>query len=170
MSLVSQHSGLPSSSIYWHFGNKDGLLAAVMGHGWKKWFEKIPDWESMPQSPEERILPWLTEVAQAVAGESEFLRFGLLLALEKREKEPQARSAFLRIHQEAIAGFADTLKKAREALDLSCSKDFAHYLATVFIALVNGTFVERYANPGFQDFSESINWFYLVLASPTETL
>ncbi|MQA17519.1 MAG: TetR family transcriptional regulator, partial [Pseudonocardiaceae bacterium] len=168
MSLVSQHSGLPPSSIYWHFGSKDGLLAAVMEYGWKLWYETIPSWDDMPQPVEDRVLPWLTEVANALSGESEFLRFGLLLTLEKREHEPQARSTFIRIHQDALGGFADTLVKARQALDLPCSEAFARELAITFIALVNGAFVERYANPGFQDLISTIRWFYLILASATE--
>ena len=31
--LVSEQSGLPASSIYWHFKDKDALLAAVIEHG-----------------------------------------------------------------------------------------------------------------------------------------
>src|SRR6266496_2327682 len=30
ISLISKASGLPASSIYWHFGSKEGLLAAVV--------------------------------------------------------------------------------------------------------------------------------------------
>ena len=41
ISLVSKKSGLPPTSIYWHFADKDDLIAAVIERsfhgGWPRW-------------------------------------------------------------------------------------------------------------------------------------
>ena len=41
ISLVSKKSGLPPTSIYWHFADKDDLIAAVIERssavGWRRW-------------------------------------------------------------------------------------------------------------------------------------
>lgn len=33
ISALAKSSGLPASSIYWHFGSKEGVLKAVMERG-----------------------------------------------------------------------------------------------------------------------------------------
>src|SRR3954454_18904441 len=35
--LVSERSGLPASSIYWHFKDKDELIAAVIDRSFERW-------------------------------------------------------------------------------------------------------------------------------------
>ena len=40
INLVSERSGLPASSIYWHFTNKDELVAAVIDRSFHTWVEQ----------------------------------------------------------------------------------------------------------------------------------
>ena len=42
ISDICKACGLPASSIYWHFGSKDGVLAAVMERGAARFFAAIP--------------------------------------------------------------------------------------------------------------------------------
>src|ERR1700739_5024255 len=37
ISLVSKKSGLPPTSIYWHFTDKDDLIAAVIERSFARW-------------------------------------------------------------------------------------------------------------------------------------
>src|SRR5277367_3441467 len=39
IALVSAKCGLPASSIYWHFKNKDDLIAAVIEHSFADWLK-----------------------------------------------------------------------------------------------------------------------------------
>lgn len=39
---IRRETGLPASSIYWHFGSKEGVLAAVMERGAQRYFAQIP--------------------------------------------------------------------------------------------------------------------------------
>ena len=48
ISLVSSRCGLPASSIYWHFKDKDDLIAAVMGMGADSMTPEAPALHTMP--------------------------------------------------------------------------------------------------------------------------
>ena len=50
VSAVAKRSRLPASSLYWHFGSKQGLLAAVAAEGGAQWLELIPEWEDLTGS------------------------------------------------------------------------------------------------------------------------
>ena len=63
MSLISRASGLPASSIYWHFGSEEELPAAVVE----------------------------VAVGRATGEHPDFLRVLMVLALDGREGAPRAR-------------------------------------------------------------------------------
>src|SRR5206468_5146365 len=63
ISMVCRRSGLPPSSTYWHFGSKQGLLAATVEHGAGKWLDSIPRWDSLRGNPEERLSEVLKDAA-----------------------------------------------------------------------------------------------------------
>ena len=62
IALVSKKCGLPASSIYWHFKDKDDLIAAVIARS-------FADWSDAWQIPEtgtarERVVAMTTEIAR----------------------------------------------------------------------------------------------------------
>src|SRR5438067_11777624 len=42
VALVQEATGLPASSIYWHFGSKDELLAATLDPAYRRWRASTP--------------------------------------------------------------------------------------------------------------------------------
>src|SRR5271167_4286039 len=44
IALVSERSGLPASSIYWHFEDKDKLVAAIIERSFNRWLEGTGAW------------------------------------------------------------------------------------------------------------------------------
>ena len=44
LAQVTKASGLPASSVYWHFQNKDELLADAVEHGFRMWDDATPPW------------------------------------------------------------------------------------------------------------------------------
>ena len=46
IALIAKTSGLPASSIYWHFDSKENLLAAVVERGARRWLDSQPRWHS----------------------------------------------------------------------------------------------------------------------------
>ncbi|ORV05563.1 TetR/AcrR family transcriptional regulator [Mycolicibacterium fallax] len=111
IALVSAKCGLPASSIYWHFRDKDALIAAVIARSFERWSGAwtIPT----DGTPELRIEAMVAQIAQALLDSPDFLRLGLMLALEHRPVEASARAMFLRVRAEAratlAAGFGDMI-------------------------------------------------------------
>ena len=103
ISLVSKKSGLPPTSIYWHFADKDDLIAAVIERSFQRWLAAL----ELPsgQGTREQAIELGTQVAKALLDAPDFLRLGLMLALEHRPVEPRAREMFLEVRDNAFHRF-----------------------------------------------------------------
>ena len=94
---VSARCGLPASSIYWHFKDKDDLIAAVIERSFHRWLDAF----TMPAEgdPRTRMTDLAINVGKALLDTPDFLRLGLLLTLERRPEEPSARRKFLEVRE-----------------------------------------------------------------------
>ena len=134
---VSTKCGLPASSIYWHFKDKDDLIAAVIERSFNNWLKV---W----QLPEDLVgLDRLVEVAigtaKAIMDSPDFLRLGLMLALERRPVEPRARAMFIGVRDQAFGALT------RSLVDLAAGLTEAQVqqLATYAIAGADGLFIAK---------------------------
>src|SRR4029079_4607436 len=77
ISLVSKKSGLPPTSIYWHFTDKDDLIAAVIERSYQRWLAPL----HLPGGEAARTLAFElgAQVAKALLDAPDFLRLGLML-------------------------------------------------------------------------------------------
>ena len=106
---VTDATGLPASSLYWHFQNKDTLLAEALEHGYRHWRRSAPAWSDEADDAgdlDARIHRRMHRSAAAITDSPEFWRLGLMLALEKRPVEPAARRRFLEVRDETRHGIA----------------------------------------------------------------
>jgi AcrR family transcriptional regulator len=103
IALVSARAELPASSIYWHFADKDELIAAVIERSFAHWLAEAES--SVPSagalSHREAVAAGLRATAEALLDAPDFLRLGLMLVLERRPKEPTARQLFLQVRDTA---------------------------------------------------------------------
>src|SRR5512139_175130 len=88
IAAVSQRSGLPSGSIYWHFESKEALLGAVVEDGARRWFDALPRLEDLPTDPAERTAALIEAIDASLEAHPEFLRLLLLIALERSVVAP----------------------------------------------------------------------------------
>ncbi|NYF57983.1 TetR/AcrR family transcriptional regulator [Micromonospora purpureochromogenes] len=139
IALVSEKCGLPASSIYWHFKNKDDLIAAVIERSFDIWVDVLAlpgdDSEPMP----ERLAAMAVKVARTLRDSPDFLRLGLMLTLERRPEEPSARRVFLQVRETARARLAAVL--ARVAPD--ADRDTIETITTYAIAATDGLFIAK---------------------------
>lgn len=134
---VSAKCGLPASSIYWHFKDKDDLIAAVIERSFDNWLRV---W----QVPEDvvaldRLMEVAVGTAKAVLDSPDFLRLGLMLALERRPVEPRARAMFIHVREQAFEALSVSIRQ----LDLGLSEAQVHQLATYAIAGADGLFIAK---------------------------
>lgn len=134
---VSKRSGLPNSSIYWHFEDKDALFAAVIEDSYEQW---RADFDARTKSLSTSPSDALAVLHESLANFPAFLRFGHLVILEQHDTELAARKAFLRIRQESLKDMADNF-----ASMTGCDTTSAKELAALALALVDGAFLARAA-------------------------
>lgn len=101
---VKRATGLPASSLYWHFKDKDDLIADALDHAFALWHEHSARWEE-GMADETLAASLETHFATATRGldqEPGFWRMGLLMALETGPAVgSQARDRFLRLRDQA---------------------------------------------------------------------
>jgi AcrR family transcriptional regulator len=137
IALVSAKCGLPASSIYWHFKDKDDLIAAVIERSFAQW---LSAWQMPTEgTARERLVSMVMQIAKALLDSPDFLRLGLMLALERRPVEPRARAMFLAVRAQAF----DTLTRAVRDLVPGLTAAQVHQLATYALAGGDGLFVAK---------------------------
>jgi AcrR family transcriptional regulator len=139
VSMISKEAGVAVTSLYWHFGSKEGLLARVMERGANRWFEALPRWEDIEGTTGERLESMLRGAADAMALHPLFLRLFFMLALEATEDEA-ATEVVRRVRLRAFQGYqaAITHMLAEQAPDVA--EAAARDLATFAVAYSDGCF------------------------------
>lgn len=141
ISAVIERSGLQASSIYWHFADKDDLIAAVIRHSFDRWRELMAAGEQ-PSSRRrvDAVIASMRTTGRALLGAPDFLRLGLMLTLEHRPAEPTARTMFLDVRRQALERAAEFYATTYGgALDDAA----AAVMATMSVAAADGLFIAR---------------------------
>jgi AcrR family transcriptional regulator len=137
IALVSAKCGLPASSIYWHFKNKDDLIAAVIERSFGDWLKA---WEvPIGGSPQDRLVGLAMQIAKALLDSPDFIRLGLMLSLERRPVEPRARAMFLQSREQTFNQLIDTMRGFTPEL----TDAQVHQLATYALAGADGLFIAK---------------------------
>ncbi|HEX6359093.1 helix-turn-helix domain-containing protein [Actinophytocola sp.] len=85
VSAICKGAGVAATSLYWHFGSKEGLLAAVMERGARRWFAALPRWDQLDGGVQARAETVVRGGAAAVGAHPAFLRVFYMLALEDHD-------------------------------------------------------------------------------------
>ncbi|MFG2957261.1 TetR/AcrR family transcriptional regulator [Streptomyces sp. NPDC048291] len=142
IAAVSARCGLPASSIYWHFKDKDDLIAAVIERSFETWLKAVDLPGDDAGTPLERVVLMAANVARSLLAAPDFLRLGLMLALERRPIEPRGRTVFLRVRDISHRRIAEIIAGLFPAL----TEDDVHTLTTYAVAGADGLFVHREVN------------------------
>jgi AcrR family transcriptional regulator len=104
ISAICKASGVLPSSMYWEFGNKAGIFAAVLEDSAKRWLEQstrsvIQAMKDRPGSNVDRLTAYFDYMAEALTEGPEFLRLMFMAALERRDADLHALE-IVRSHRE----------------------------------------------------------------------
>ncbi|MEU1518710.1 TetR/AcrR family transcriptional regulator [Streptomyces sp. NPDC005811] len=139
IAAVSAKCGLPASSIYWHFTDKDDLIAAVIERSFETWLAAVVLPGEEAGTPQERVALMAENVARSLVDAPDFLRLGLMLALERRPTEPRGRTVFLQVREIAGRKIAEVVGTLVPDLD----EEAVRTLTTYAVAGADGLFIQR---------------------------
>lgn len=132
---VCRRSGLPVSSVYWHFEDKDGLFAEVIRRSFADWLVSAPRWASEEGTAlGDNFRRVLGASYQTLGRVPDFMRVGMQVLLEKGDKYAKTRTAFLDSRLQIQRMVSAWMRR----IDPAASADRADDIATLVVAFADG--------------------------------
>jgi AcrR family transcriptional regulator len=143
ISDIRKACGLPPSSIYWHFGSKEGVLAAVMERGADRFFAAIPTSEDADGQ--------LAVLSTLQSQHPLFLRLFYMLSLERID-DPAVAEVVRRVRDAAIRRFRAAITQLLPADAPSAKAErVVTELTALAVALSDGVFFAEHLEPDRTD-------------------
>jgi AcrR family transcriptional regulator len=140
---IRKACGLPPSSIYWHFGSKEGVLAAVMERGADRFFAAIPTAQDAAGQ--------LAVLSTLQSQHPDFLRLFYMLSLE-RNNDPIVAAVIRHVRDTAIRRFRDAITQLLPAdTPPAKAERVVTELAALAVALSDGVFFAEHLEPDGTD-------------------
>jgi AcrR family transcriptional regulator len=141
VSRLSEMAGLSTSSIYWHFGSKDGVLAAVVEQGLQEFFAKRPRAADFDGEPLDRMAQMLKGSGAMLEAEPEYLRLLLILTLEHHEGGEEVRRVVSEMRESSLRNFEAALTPLVAPDGDEAGLRLVHELALLCRAVADGAFI-----------------------------
>lgn len=110
---LAERSGIAKTAIYYHFGNKEGLLAAVLERAATQWIEGIEQAARRGGAPLERLDHALAGMRAMIEERPWILKLFHILALEVADEKPEIRATLqgtlVKARGAIVAGMRDAL-------------------------------------------------------------
>lgn len=154
VSMLAKESGLPASSIYWHFGSKSGVLGAVMERGATRFFTSItPTQLDGSAEPRDRVENLMGLSLTAIKEHPEFLRLFIFLLLGA-EGDHDQQAVVDRVRAEGARLLCRGLEYAYTPWGDELAEQIGREVGPVALALFDGMFIASEAGdlpPGLID-------------------
>lgn len=144
-----RESGVPSSSIYWHFTSKSGVLAAVMERGASAFFASIAAANPGPDQldPRAALEHMLRQSAIALADNPSFLALHMNFLLHL-EEEPAIQAQVEGVRRRAMDVIRTHLAASYAAYGHERAGRIAARVAPLALAFFDGLFVSLQSSDG----------------------
>jgi AcrR family transcriptional regulator len=141
---VTKRAGIPPSSVYWQFENKDELLAEVVEVYYREWRQNQAGWalEAPPSSVHANVSLAMQRLTDGLLSQPDFQRLGLILSLEQRVVELSARKRFRQIRIETRDLLTNWWELALPEVLGDRRRTLAKEIAITMIAISDGLLVE----------------------------
>lgn len=145
MSLLCKETGLPSSSIYWHFTSKEGVLAAVMERGAQHFFHAFPEPEWLQGSPSERLHQVFMKTGLSLIEDPEHSQFLQLQMRFRLNRELHRGKVFHEVaenvRRQGVEFMASWIRRAYAGLGDDAARRLGDELAEFGVALIDGVYL-----------------------------
>jgi AcrR family transcriptional regulator len=163
ISAIGGLSGVRAASIYHAFGSKEGLLAAVVEHAADAFFDTLPDPVAHPGG----LWGALADVSDAFAVRPEFLRLLMLLAVERRQGDPEILRTALAVRVRARSWIGEGLMPWLAHLPPAAQREVVGRMSRLVLMLLDGAFIARQLEASVADVRQL---FALIVTAGRATL
>ena len=142
ISAIAKESGLPASSIYWHFSSKVGVLTAVMERGNARFHAEVASIEIPSNGAySDKILAALQQGMKSLETNPHFVRLSIILTMNS--PAGSVNQSVMRMRSQARDGLRAALARAFTDLGASRAETVAADLAQFVGASFEGIFLAR---------------------------
>jgi len=138
---LCKRAGIVKTAVYWHFGSKEGLLAAVVERVATTWIEEVQKSAYQVGSPLQRLALTIRGLRTIVEERPRLMRLVLSVLFERAGEDEETRRAlnriFIRARRAIVDGIESALPNIRDP-DL---------IAHTILSLMQGALVLRLADP-----------------------
>ncbi len=139
---VCERAGVARTALYWHYGNKEGLLAAVLTTVGTTWIEEIRKRAYLEGEPLQRVHRLVAEWRRIVAEQPQLIRLPLVVQLEQGAASERTLAALRKVWSRAeeaiVQGIEDSVGMKLPDLDL---------VAHTIVALLQGATLRPAVDP-----------------------
>jgi len=140
---VCARAGVARTALYWHFGSKEGLVAAVVETAGTRFIERIRKRVYLEGDPFQRIDRLIEEWRDILTTSPELIRVPMMAQLEHGDDDRTplgraVRAVRERAERALVEGMVDTLGPVLEAPER---------VAQILVALLQGAAVRQVAEP-----------------------
>lgn len=147
---IAKAAGVRVASIYHQFESKEVLLAAVLEQAADGFFETLPDTRTHPEG----LWGALAAVADSFAVRPEFLRLLLLLAVERRQGDPEILRTAVAVRTRARVWLGDGLAPYIADLSVPAQDEVTRRMSRLIVMMLDGAFVARQLDATYDDVQE----------------
>jgi AcrR family transcriptional regulator len=119
---ICEAAGVARTALYWHFGSKDDLLAAVLERTARTHIEECQKGVYLAGTPEARLDAFMDFMRRLLLDHREVIRLHLAVAFERGAQDPATREALSRVsrtlHQVLSQGLEDALGRRIPNVDM----------------------------------------------------
>jgi len=144
VSDLCARAGVARTALYWHFGSKEGLLAAAIERVGSSWIERVREDVFRHGRTLERLDALIAGWRRIAEESPEWLRLLMLVLLEKGRSSPAVREAVVGVVARAREALALGLA---EGLGAALSPEAREEVATTALALLQATVMARALDP-----------------------
>ena len=130
IAAISKRAHIAATAIYWHFGSKEGLLAASLERAATSWTDEIYKRASSAHEASGRLDQLVAGIREMIESQGDELLLLLAVELQERLLGEGVREALRRIDERAVAylvrGLEETLDRRVPGLDLAAETTLAH--------------------------------------------
>ena len=136
MNDICRRAGVAKTALYWHFGDKQGLLAAVIESLGSRWIEELQKRAYLRALPHERLGALVDGWREILEAQPQLIRLPVFLQLEAAEHSEEIRAALVLLFERSERAITQGLEDSLGRGTLPDAASVAHVVLALLEAVV----------------------------------